>query len=120
MNNETNANEIKAELLTKMNVLEAIKVKYESRVKEIKIQVEQVQEAMRHERDDALYRLSLAEKDRDEYLDRIKDASLLLYDWDGYYDPETGKGDTIRLAELVEQAYKILQGESWRAGDGKS
>lgn len=59
-------------------------------------------------------------RERDECLDRIKDASLLLYDWDGYYEPETGRGDTIRLAELVEQAYKILQGESWRAGDGKS
>lgn len=54
-------------------------------------------------------------RERDDCLERIRDASMLLYDWDGYYDPNTGKGDTIRLAELVEQVYKILQGESWRA-----
>lgn len=52
--------------------------------------------------------------ERDDLLNRVKDASILLYDWDGYYDPETGKGNAKMLAELIEQAYTILQGESWR------
>lgn len=52
--------------------------------------------------------------ERDDLLNRLKDASILLYDWDGYYDPETGKGDARMLAEIIEEAYTILQGESWR------
>lgn len=56
----------------------------------------------------------LIASERDDLLNRVKDASILLYDWDGYYDPETGKGNAKMLAELIEEAYTILQGESWR------
>lgn len=45
---------------------------------------------------------------------RVCDASFLLMDWDGYYDPRTGKGNTKELASLVEDAYRALQGRSWR------
>lgn len=46
---------------------------------------------------------------------RIKDASLLMVDWDGYYNPETKKGNVEELAKLVEDAFRILQnGKSWR------
>lgn len=46
---------------------------------------------------------------------RIKDASLLMVDWDGYYNPETKKGNVEELAKLIEDAFRILQnGKSWR------
>jgi hypothetical protein len=46
--------------------------------------------------------------------ERITHASILLVDWDGYYNPETRTGNTVELAKLVEDAYKVLQGRSWR------
>lgn len=47
--------------------------------------------------------------------ERIKNASLLMVDWDGYYDPETKKGNVEELAKLIEDAFRILQnGRSWR------
>jgi len=45
---------------------------------------------------------------------RLTDASFMLMDWDGYYNPETKQGSVQGLAELVEDAYKALQGRSWR------
>lgn len=45
---------------------------------------------------------------------RIGDASFTLYDWDGFYNPETQQGDLVKLAELVEDAFTTLQGRSWR------
>lgn len=46
---------------------------------------------------------------------RIKNASLLMVDWDGYYNPETKKGNVEELAKLIEDAFRILQnGKSWR------
>ena len=49
--------------------------------------------------------------------DRIAAASILLYDWDGYYDAIKKKGNTIELANLVEDVYKELQGKYWREKD---
>lgn len=49
---------------------------------------------------------------------RIGDASILLADWDGYYDPEKKSGNAKELASLIEDAYKILQGKSWRDANG--
>jgi len=49
-----------------------------------------------------------------ELENRIKDASLLMADWDGYYNPETKKGNVEELAKLIEEAYATLQGRSWR------
>jgi hypothetical protein len=46
---------------------------------------------------------------------RIKEASLLMVDWDGYYNPETKKGNVEELAKLIEDAFRALQGgKSWR------
>jgi hypothetical protein len=45
---------------------------------------------------------------------RILDASLMLADWDGYYNPDTKKGNVEELASLIEDAYTALQGRSWR------
>jgi len=44
---------------------------------------------------------------------RIKDASIALYDWDGYYNPVKKTGNTVELASLIEEAYATLQGKSW-------
>jgi hypothetical protein len=55
----------------------------------------------------------LRERIRDLEL-RIGDASMLLADWDGYYNPEKQTGNTVELARLIEDAYTILQGKSWR------
>jgi hypothetical protein len=46
--------------------------------------------------------------------ERIKNASILLVDWDGYYNPETRTGNAVELAKLIEDTYKVLQGKSWR------
>ena len=56
---------------------------------------------------------SLREKVR-QLENRIMDASFLLCDWDGYYDPETGKGNVGELAKLIEETFTKLQGRSWR------
>jgi len=45
---------------------------------------------------------------------RIQDASILLWDWDGYWNPDTGTGNARELAGLIESAYTLLQNESWR------
>lgn len=45
---------------------------------------------------------------------RIGDASILIADWDGYYNPETKNGNTEELARLIEDCFTILQGKSWR------
>jgi hypothetical protein len=44
---------------------------------------------------------------------RHLDASFMLADWDGHYDPETKKGNVEELAKLIEDAYTALQGRSW-------
>jgi hypothetical protein len=46
--------------------------------------------------------------------ERIYNASILLADWDGYYNPKNKKGNAEELARLIEEAYIILQGKSWK------
>ena len=62
---------------------------------------------LREERDEVQRELNAMTK-------RIGDASILLVDWDGYYNPETEKGNVKELAKLIEEGYTILQGRSWR------
>ena len=71
-----------------------------------------------HTCNEAANEIERLREERDDLLNRVKDASILLYDWDGYYDPETGKGNAKMLAEIVEEAYTLLQGESWRKPNG--
>lgn len=55
-------------------------------------------------------------RDRVKMLEeRIGDVSITLYDWDGYYDPDTKQGEAEELANLIEEAYETLQGKSWRS-----
>lgn len=49
-----------------------------------------------------------------DLLERIRNASMILMDWDGYYDPKTHTGSVQGLADVIEDAYKAMQGESWR------
>jgi len=44
-------------------------------------------------------------------------ASFTLMDWDGYYNPNTGRGSVKGLAQIVEESYIALQGKSWRGCD---
>lgn len=44
---------------------------------------------------------------------RIGDASILMADWDGYYNPETKQGNAVELASLIYDSYTILQGRGW-------
>ena len=44
---------------------------------------------------------------------RIGDASILLADYDGYYDPLTKTGNVRELASLIDDAYIILQSKHW-------
>jgi capsule polysaccharide export protein KpsE/RkpR len=39
---------------------------------------------------------------------RISDASAIMCDWDGFFDPKTQSGNTVELAKLIEEAYRIL------------
>jgi hypothetical protein len=43
-------------------------------------------------------------------MDRINSVSMMLADWDGYYDPETKTGNLEGLAALVQDAFLVLQG----------
>jgi hypothetical protein len=43
-------------------------------------------------------------------MDRINSVSMMLADWDGYYDPETKTGSLEGLAALVKDAFLVLQG----------
>jgi len=44
---------------------------------------------------------------------RIGDASITLYDYDGYYDEKTKKGSVEGLASVIKDAYTMLQGRFW-------
>lgn len=61
-----------------------------------------------------IVRLKSELRDRER---RIGDASILLYDWDGEYNPELYKGNAPGLAAVIEESYKILQGKSWRTSN---
>lgn len=62
---------------------------------------------LRAERDEVQNELNALTK-------RIGDASFLLCDWDGYYNPETRNGNVEELAKLIEEGFIMLQGRSWR------
>lgn len=44
---------------------------------------------------------------------RIGNASILLADYDGYYDPQTKTGNARELAGLIDDAFIILQNKHW-------
>lgn len=44
---------------------------------------------------------------------RIGNASILLADYDGYYDPQTKTGNARELASLIDDAFIILQNKHW-------
>ena len=44
---------------------------------------------------------------------RIGNASILLADYDGYYDPQTKTGNARELASLIDDAFIILQNKKF-------
>ena len=61
-----------------------------------------------------IVRLKTELRDRER---RIGDASILMYDWDGEYNPDLYKGNAPGLADVIEKSYTILQGKSWRTNN---
>ena len=55
------------------------------------------------------------DKECDELKERIFLASALLWDYDGFYNPDTKRGNIEGLAETVKEAYMILQGQMWES-----
>ncbi len=41
---------------------------------------------------------------------RVSSAYIVLYDYDGYYNPETKRGNLEGLASVVSEALRILSG----------
>ena len=62
---------------------------------------------------DQIQRLKNAAKEIDLLEKRIGDASILMADWDGYYNPETKQGNAVELANLIYESFTILQGRGW-------
>lgn len=52
-------------------------------------------------------------RERDEARRKISDASAIMCDWDGFFDPNTQEGNIVELAILIEESYRILNGRSW-------
>lgn len=56
-----------------------------------------------------------------EYKDTMRDAAsaaIILWDYDGYYNPKTKKGNVVGLAEIIDEAFMILNnGKHW---DGRT
>ena len=48
---------------------------------------------------------------------RISEASIIMCDWDGFFDPKTQSGNTVELAKLIDESYRILNGRSWNKED---
>lgn len=51
----------------------------------------------------------------EELKERIFLASALLWDYDGFYNPDTKQGNIEGLAETMKEAYMILQGQMWES-----
>lgn len=73
---------------------------------------------MTNSADQSIHELEKKVRDLENYIrlleNRIGSASIMLADWDGYYNPNTKKGNVEELAKLIEDAYRALQGRSWR------
>jgi hypothetical protein len=55
------------------------------------------------------------EDECEELKDRIFLASALMWDYDGWYNPETRQGNIEGLADTLRDAYMILQGQMWES-----
>lgn len=55
------------------------------------------------------------EEECNELKDRIFLASALMWDYDGFYNPDTKRGNIEGLASVLEEAYMILQGQMWES-----
>jgi len=69
-------------------------------------EIAEVIERLIKERDEARLEVRALQK-------KIGDTSIMLYDWDGYYNPHSQSGNIVEMAKLVEEAYSALQGRSW-------
>lgn len=59
------------------------------------------------------YKIIELEKQIKNLEQRISNACILLWDYDGYYNSNTKRGDAVALASLIDEAFIILQGKHW-------
>lgn len=69
-------------------------------------------------------RLSLVEGEKRILAQRVSSAYIVLYDYDGYYNPKTKKGNVEGLASVVDIALGILSGSEdnlkWEGTNGNA
>lgn len=94
MSNTTHTSPIEAYVANRIYELEA---HVANRIRELEAQVNRLKE------------------ERDAARRKISDASAIMCDWDGFFDPKTQSGNTVELAKLIEEAYRILNSKE----DGK-
>jgi PleD family two-component response regulator len=63
--------------------------------------------------DAAIRTIRRLREERDAARRKISDASAIMCDWDGFFDPNTQEGNIVELAILIEESYRILNGRSW-------
>lgn len=52
-------------------------------------------------------------QERDAAISKISNASNMLINWGGFYDPHLSTGDDSGLADIVENAFEVLNDRTW-------
>ena len=68
---------------------------------------------MNPEIEDLRTRLAALQREHEALKETVWNACVLLWDYDGYYNTETHKGDPHGLASIIDSAYRILNGKHW-------
>ena len=58
-------------------------------------------------------RLTALQREHEALTEAVWNACALLWDYDGYYNTETRKGDPHGLASIIDEAYRLLNGKHW-------
>ena len=65
---------------------------------------------LRAKASDLADRLKEVEAERKKLGRRVASAHIVLYDYDGFYNPDTKQGNIEQLASLIDDAISILSG----------
>jgi hypothetical protein len=68
---------------------------------------------MNPETEDLRERLTALQREHEDLKETVWNACALLWDYDGYYNTETRKGDPHGLASIIDEAYRLLNGKHW-------
>lgn len=61
----------------------------------------------------AMSRMESLIQERDAAISKISSASHMLINWGGFYDPHSSTGDGSGLADIVENAFEVLNDRPW-------